>query len=233
MQQPQDAALRKRTQIAKANRTMFVWIAGASALVGFAVVVAIFLGQKVIFNERVLAAKGKTVATLQADIAQVPQLEDQVRVLNTNSALSSIKVASDEQPVQVILDALPSDANSSALGASLQNVLLAGIGGLSISSLQVTPVAGVEDLSSNSSTTTTSDITSSTDQNAISFHAVLLGSQANFQQALQNIEKSIRIIDITRLEITSSGSQLTMTIDGNGFYEPATTLQLQKEPIKP
>lgn len=233
MQQPQDAALRKRTQIAKANRTMFVWIAGASALVGFAVVVAIFLGQKVIFNERVLAAKGKTVATLQADIAQVPQLEDQVRVLNTNSALSSIKVASDEQPVQVILDALPSDANSSALGASLQNVLLAGIGGLSISSLQVTPVAGVEDLSSNSSTTTTSDITSSTDQNAISFHAVLLGSQANFQQALQNIEKSIRVIDITRLEITSSGSQLTMTIDGNGFYEPATTLQLQKEPIKP
>jgi hypothetical protein len=35
-------ALRKRTQINKANRTMFVWVAGASVSVGFAGVITIF-----------------------------------------------------------------------------------------------------------------------------------------------------------------------------------------------
>jgi len=48
---PNDTALRKRTQISQANRTMFLWIAGASALVGFALVASIFLGQKLLFNE--------------------------------------------------------------------------------------------------------------------------------------------------------------------------------------
>ena len=64
---PNDTALRKRTQISKANRTMFLWIAGASALVGFAVVTSIFLGQQLLFNEKVLLEKNKTVSTLNAN----------------------------------------------------------------------------------------------------------------------------------------------------------------------
>jgi len=232
MQPSQDPALRKRTQIAKANRTMFMWIAGASALVGFALVGAVFLGQKLLFNEKVLADKRATIATLNADNKVVPQLEDQVRVLNTNQALASVKAQPDDQAVQVILDALPSDANSSALGASLQNKLLAGIGGLSLDSLQVTPVAGVEDLTGSDSTTSITASTS-TDSNQIAFQAVLLGDQNGFKQALLNLEHSIRIIDVSTLEITSAGTQLSMTIQGAGFYEPAVTLQLGTKVVKP
>lgn len=142
--QPNNPALRKRTQIAKANRMMFLWIAAGSVVIGCALVVAFFLGQKLIYNERVLAEKETTVAILSANNKIVPELETQVRVLDTNEALALARASDEDQNIRVILDALPSDANSLALGASLQNKLLAGISGLTIESLQVDPVVGVE-----------------------------------------------------------------------------------------
>ena len=142
--QPNDAAIRKRTQIAKANRTMFLWVAGVSVVFGFALVGSIFLVQKTLYNERVLAEKNKTISILESNNSNIPELEAQVRVLDSNEALSTVKSNATDQALQVILDALPSEANSLALGASLQNKLLSGIAGLSIDSLQVDPVVGVE-----------------------------------------------------------------------------------------
>jgi hypothetical protein len=226
---PKDTALRKRTQIAKANRTMFVWIAAASVVVGFALVASIFLGQKLLFNEKVLAVKNKTIATLNADNKVIPELEAQARVLNTNQALASVKAQPDDQAVQVILDALPAEANSPAFGASLQNKLLSGISGLTVDSLQVTPVAGVESLDASASITTPT----TADSNAITFHAVLIGNPTSFRAALLNLERSIRIVDVTALHITSAGNVQNLTIDGAGFYEPAVNLQLVNKVVKP
>ena len=228
-----DIALRKRTQIAKANRTMFIWIAAGSVVIGFALVASIFLTQKLLFNEKVLAVKNKTVTTLNANNKVVPELEAQTRVLNTNQALASVKATPDDQAVQVILDALPSDANSSALGASLQNKLLSGISGLTIDSLQVTPVAGIESLSADGSASAVDTNTMNTPSNPITFHAVLIGNPTSFRTALLNLERSIRIIDITGLHITSAGSVQDLTIDGAGFYEPAVSVQLVNKVVKP
>src|SRR5680860_739845 len=147
--QPKSIALRKRTQITMANRMMFLWVAGVSVVFGFALVGTIFLTQMLLFNERVLQEKDKTVAILKANNDNIQDLESQIRVLNTNQALIDSKAKPDDQPVQVILDALPSDANSLALGASLQNKLLTGISGLTLESLQVDPVVGVESLGGN------------------------------------------------------------------------------------
>jgi len=230
MQPNKDAALRKRTQIARANRTMFVWIAAASVLIGFALVTSIFLIQKLTFNERVLAKKNDTVTALTHDNKVIPDLEAQTRVLNTNQALASVKAQPDDQAVQVILDALPSEANSSALGASLQNKLFSGIAGLSVDTLTVTPVVGVESIvvGDNASAATTGTGSAV----PIVFHAVLIGSPANFRQALLNLERSIRIIDVTALHITSAGNVQNLTIDGSGFYQPAVNIELVNKPVK-
>lgn len=225
-----DVAIRKRTQIAQANRTMFIWIAVASALVGVALVVSIFMAQKLFYNEKVLAAKQTTVSNLDHNNSVVSSLEDQIRVLDTNTALSSVKANDTDQTIQVILDALPSEANSFAFGASLQNKLLTGIDGLSIESLQVDPVVGVETLTDDSDTTAPSD-TTTTDSNAITFQFVVKGSQDNFKQVLQNLERSIRPIVVTsvRIEIQSTGPE--MTVQGETFYEPAKTIGLQDKAV--
>lgn len=228
---PNDAAIRKRSQIAKANRTMFIWIAVASALVGVALVVSIFLAQKLFYNEKVLGEKQNTVSVINHNNEIVPELEDQVRVLDTNSDLASVKANSEDQAIQVILDALPSDANFSALGASLQNKLLVGINGLSIESLQVDPVVGVETLTGdNSGSATTS--TQTTD-NEITFQFVVRGDQDALRKVLENLERSIRTIVVTsvRIETASNGTQ--MTVQGKAFYEPAKTIELEKKVVKP
>ncbi len=227
MKQGNDVAIRKRTQIANANKTMFIWIAIASALVGSALVVSIFMAQKLIYNEKVLAEKQNTVSTLEHNNSVVTELENQVRVLDTNVALSSVKANEQDQALQVILDALPSEPNSFAFGSSLQNKLLVGIDGLSIESLQVDPIVGVETLAADDAATPAEgDATG----NEITFQFQVKGSLDAFKQVLVNLERSIRTVQVTSVRIEIQGTP-QMTVRGKVFYEPAKTIELQDKKV--
>ena len=228
---PNDTALRKRTQISNANRTMFIWVAVSSALVSFALVTSFFLSQKLIFNERVLTEKNKTISTLNQNNKVVSELETQVRVLDTNTDLSSVKANSSDQTIQVILDALPSEANSLALGASLQNKLLAGIQGLQLLTLQVDPVQGIESLT-NGATTQTASASGATD-NIITFSFSVSGQQDQLKQVLTNLERSIRTITITSLQIENQQDKQVMTVQAKAFYEPVKNVSLYSKVVKP
>jgi hypothetical protein len=227
---PNDVAIRKRTQIAKANKTMFLWIAIASALVGSALVVSFFLFQKAVFNEKVLGAKQDTVNALNTNNKVAPQLEDEIRVLDTDQALISSKANDSDQAIQVILDALPSDGNSLALGASLQNKLLAGVPGItSIQSLRVDPIAGIESLSDD---TTVVDASASTTGKEITLLAIK-GSQEGIKAVLQNFEKSIRLIKITSMQIETQQDGQLLTLQAKAFYEPSKSIELTDKVINP
>lgn len=227
---PNDVAIRKRTQIAKANKTMFIWIAVAAALVGSALVVSFFLAQKALFNEKVLGEKTTTISNLDNNIKVAPDLKNQIQVLDTNQALASSKANPDDQAVQVILDALPSEGNSLALGASLQNKLLAAVPGLkSVESLQVDPIQGIESLSD----TTTVDASATAGANEISFRLVVKGSQDSIKTVLQNFERSIRLITINTLQIETQSDGQLLTIQAKAYYEPSKVIQLQTKVVKP
>ena len=229
--QPKVTAIRKRTQIATANRLMFVWVAGVSVIFGFSVVGVMFLSQMLLFNERVLSEKNRTVSTLNTNNANIPELQRQVRILNTNQALISSKSKPDDQAIQVILDALPSDVNSLALGASLQNKLLAGIDGLTLNSLQVSPVVGIESLDTNDSMVDASTLASNTG-NAIDFTISVNGDETALKKVLLNLESSIRTIDIINLKIESQGKSLMLKLQGRGYYEPERVVKLTDKTVK-
>lgn len=223
-----DVAIRKRTQIAKANRTMFLWIAGASAIIGATVVVSIFLGQKLMYNEKVLAAKQDTVRILEHNNSVVTELQDQVRALDADSALSTVKANEDDQAIQVILDALPSEANSLALGASLQNKLLAGIPGLSLDSLQIDPVVGVETLNGGESAPI---VVTDGASNVITFRFSVTGNEKALKTMLAKLERSIRTIHINTVSVEISSVGVTMSVQAYAFYEPAKTIELREETV--
>ncbi len=231
---PNDAAIRKRTQIAKANRTMFIWIAVASALVGTAVVVSYFLIQNLTYNEKVLLKKTETDRVVTENNKAVPKLSDAIRVLDTSQALAITKANSTDQAIQVILDALPSDANSLALGSSLQNKLLVGIDGLTtLESLQVDPVQGVEATDASTSTIDASEnaAAQSLGVSTITFQFTVKGSQAALQKVLENLQRSIRTINVTSVRIENEGSVNRMTVLGQAFYLPSTTLKLEQKAV--
>lgn len=232
---PNDAAIRKRTQIAKANRTMFLWIAVASALIGAAIVVSIFLFQKLAYNEKVLMAKSNTVTRLEQNNDVVAELQEKVRVLDTNTALASIKANPGDQALQVILDALPSDANSLALGSSLQNKLLAGIDGLSLESLQVDPVIGLEtlvDTTDGPPVAVEGEEGAVENANVITFNFSIQGTDAQLKQALQNLERSIRTFKVNSITMEIQPEGPLMTVSAQAFYEPARVVELTKETVK-
>lgn len=230
----QNTAIRKRQQITKANRTMFMWVAGVSALVGIAIVASLFLLQKAWFNEKVLAEKGNTASVLANNNKVVSELKDQVRVLNTNDALRSAMIQGESQPVQVVLDALPFEANSSALGSSLQEKFLNG-SGLTIESLNVDPIQGAESQDANVKDASQSASSASNGDNKISFRFSVSTSVSNvsaFKELLQKLERSIRAIDIISLSIETQGSRIILAVDGQAHYEPAKTVELRDKTVK-
>jgi hypothetical protein len=222
--------MRKRQQITHANRMMFLWIAGVSVVVGFAFVLIIFLVQKIWFGERVLGEKGNTISVLEKNLGTVPQLKDNVRVLNTDENLMATRLKDTDPALQSVLDALPADANSTAMATSLQTKLL-GVQGVIIETLKVDPVSGVE-VDSGTSGTDSSDPNSNTIGFSFSVSAPISNQDA-LRQVLQNLEKSIRPFNVTSLSIESQGSRVVMTATGVGYYETAQKVQLSEKVVKP
>ncbi len=212
-----DKTLRKRQQISSANRMMFIWVAAGSGVVGVALVVSIFLVQQLVFNEKVLARKNQTVSSLENSQKAVPELRNQIAVRNTDQALLDSRAKDSDKPLQVVIDALPDSANSAALGASLQNVLIPGTG-IQLEALKVDPL----DATSTEGVMTFL-FSVSTDRGSI-------GELRNLQQRL---ERSIRAINVKSVLVETSVAKATMTVSGEAYYQSARKLELGTETIKP
>ena len=221
-----DQSAGKRQQIYKSGRTMFAWVAGASVIAGFAVVVAGFLIQRIVFESKVVVEKQNTVNTLQANNKAVDKLRDEIRVLNTNAALSSVKLNDNEEPLRVILDALPADNNALALGASVQS-LVARTSDVKLESFQVG-----EDVATSDDTAKLGSSVKGVQQIPFTMSISAANPDA-LRDVLKNLEKPIRVIDIDAMTIEQGDSRVVMTVNGHGYYLPAKTIQLTKKEVKP
>lgn len=216
-----DASIHKRQRIAQSSRVMFGWVAGASVLVGFALVISWFLIQQIIFKEKVVSEKNSTVSILKANNVAVPKLKENIRVLETNAALSSVKAKADEKALQVILDALPADDNTLALGASLQNRLVGDVPNLALESLNVTQ-SGSEGTSGSNA------------PKKLLFTLAVSSSDPNvIKTMLKRFESSVRIIDIDMMRIEKSDSKMSISVDAHAYYLPERVIELTKKDLRP
>ena len=228
------ASLRKRAQITKANKMMFVWVACASVIVSVSAVITIMVIQKGLHNQKAIGRLNETVKTLERNNERVPELENQLRALGSNQALLDLRNNDTDNALRVILDALPADPNPSALGASLQNRLFEGV---TIENLQVDP-AGVDNEASFDTVegSEESDRVASDDQikaQPISFQFVVQGSPAQLKELLTQLERSIRTIQVDSLKIESGAdSRQTLSVEGTAYYLPAKILELRNEEVQ-
>jgi hypothetical protein len=209
---------KKRELIAESSKMMFVWVACMSAVVGICLVVSYFLWQQLGFRTNVVNEKNRTVDTLRHNNDVVDKLKENIRVLDTNAALNSAKADSDEKALQVILDALPADNNATALGASLQQKLFADVSGLTVDSLSVGHVDG--------------EVSEDTGSTTIGFTAAVSATDLNtFKELLQRFERSIRVIDIDEMAVTSNDKGYSMTLTAHAYYEPAKVVELKDKVV--
>ena len=208
----------KRKAIADSSRTMFIWVAAMSAVVGICVVVGIFLAQQISFKLEVISQMNTTLTTLRNNNKVTPDLASNILVFESSEALNSVKTSADEKALQVILDALPADRNSLALGSSLQQNLLVGVDGLTVDSLSV---------DSATSATTTGD-----SEYTIPIQFQVTATSANaIKDMLTRLERSIRIIDIDSFTLEKSDTAYQATISAHAYYQPEKKIELSEKVV--
>lgn len=230
-----NTALRKRTQISRANKTMFITVAIVSVVIGLSAVLLYFMVNKLIFNQKVLAKKAETNNSLQFNIDNIDALKDEVRALDSNEALLSARANQDDSALQVILDSLPSESNALALGASIQNRLLEGVSGIEIKSIDV------ESEQADGEEATDVEETPVEDEGAeggnglgqLTFSFEVEGSEDAIYEVLKRLERSIRFMDISTLTIESREGKQALRIEGKAYYQPSKEIVLKKEKVSP
>ena len=222
-----DVAVRKRQQIDSSRKTMFVFVAGAAFLAGIALVISIFLIQQIVFHSKVIIEKQSTIFRLDKNLESVDELKKNVRVLETNSALNSVKANSENSALQTVLDALPDNPNADAFGASIKNKFVDTVEGLTLDNLSVTsPNSRGEESEDNNSESADSP-------NTLHFSLEVSGPADKLRELLTKFERSIRVIELKSFEIHTSEDKLSLTIQGVAYYEPAQNVHLEKKVVKP
>lgn len=252
-------ALTKYNAISRANKIMFASVAGASVIAGAAIVGVAFLFQDFTFNAKRISEQDKSISNIEQSKRNVEELKQKLQALRSNSSLLDAAIE-DETALQVVLDSLPSEANSTAIGSSLSEKILK-VENVSLESMSVDTIAPEDPATAAAATTpeasspaSTSSIEGGTSTETISskvktvgFSFVVSAKQrevvTNGQRSiadpthdllnvLVNMEKSIRTFAITSYSFERSKESATMTVSGNAYYLPSSSLQLTTKTIK-
>lgn len=254
-----EVAIKKYNAINRANRTMFTFVAIASVILGAATVGIIFLSQKISFKGKIISEQTKTLTAIDKSSDNVDELIKKVKLLRTNSALSSVKKIEGANNLQAVVDALPKVGNAAALGSSLSDEILA-VPGLSVESINIDPIAADNSTSSTSSASSGSTATSASATTVNSSGAETSMSDAVksvgfsisvsaksgksgdgkdrkaseiIQEFLKRMEKSIRTLSVNNItfEITNE-NQISVNVTGRAFYLPDDSIKLSDKTIK-
>ena len=254
-----EVAIKKYNAINRANRTMFTFVAIASVILGAATVGIIFLSQKISFKGKIIGEQTKTLTAIDKSSDNVDELIKKVKLLRTNSALSSVKKIEGANNLQAVVDALPKVGNAAALGSSLSDEILA-VPGLSVESINIDPIAADNSTSSASSASSGSTATSASATTVNSSRAETSISEAVksvgfsisvsaksgksgdgkdrkaseiIQEFLKRMEKSIRTLSVNNItfEITNE-NQISVNVTGRAFYLPDDNIKLSDKTIK-
>mgnify|MGYP003607658415 CR=1 FL=1 len=223
--------VRKRQQIASASKQMMIWVACAAAILTICAMVSINLVQHIIYQAKVIDEKSQTDETLKNSIAEFPKLKENINALQTNSGLLALRADMDDTAFNVVIDALPTEDDSTALGSSLQDKILVNSGVVwnDFSPSYGTSASTSTDDTGEESTT----LLSKPAAQQLTFSFSINGNYASIKQALIDIERTIRPINITSLSIQGSDSNLSASITATTYYAPKATYAIGSKQVLP
>ena len=218
--------VRKRQKIDQTNKQMMLWVAGAAAVVTICAMLAINLFGHIQYQAKIISKKSETEKTLENNLTAISSLMKNINTLQTDKNLLALRAGSDDTTFNVVIDALPTEDDATALGSSIQEKVLAG-SGVSLQSF---------DYSSATSETTTSgqaSLGTGPEARAITFIFKISGTYDAIKAALINIEKTIRPIIVQSIEIDGTASELSANITATTYYVPKVHYGLGQETVLP
>lgn len=230
--------VKKRQEIDNTRKQVFIWTAAASAAVVVCIMVGINLFQRISYQNKVNDELGKTEKTMQQNVTNAKSVRRQVDQLKSKTSrtlsLDQLKTA-DSTVFQVVLDALPTSNDAVDLSSSLQREILSG-SGVSIESINVDGINSASTTDSNGETTDSESGStkggSMPTAQPITFTVNFTGTYDQVNQALKDIERTIRPIVINKLSIQGSDSKLEVTINATTYYSPSVNFEMGEKEVK-
>lgn len=198
----------KRQAIDKAKSTVFVAMVIASILVSFSIVTINFLWGLRGYNTRVTAEKESVRDTLEENISNAEALRQSF------STFESGDVTSKE-----VLDALPSKYDFAAIITSLDSLAKR-------SGMLLTGFTG-DDQSAEAMQSSTRP-----EAIAIPFTIEVEGDYEGLQEFMNNLELSIRPMQVESVEISGSDENITANISISTFYQPQASLDVETKVVE-
>jgi Tfp pilus assembly protein PilO len=223
MESQRMTGLRKRQQIAQAGRTMFIWIAAAAVAVSLAAVALQFLFTQWTYNNKVVGAKYKASSTLAQNIKNSKELKNKVNELVGNQALASIRQEGSNNNLQVVLDALPSSPDMTALATSVQQAIVPR-SGVSLESL-------APDIQSSDSEEGEAPVDSK-DPVEQRFTIIVTGNYESIRRFVGDLERSIRPMKVETIGVGGSEQSLRATLQVVTYYQSAKTADVTKKAVR-
>lgn len=146
-----------------------------------------------------------------------------VDALLADTRLSTVKANENDSNLKVVLDALPTADDGSALGASLQQVILpkSKVETSDLTTISALLLAdGTEDASTGAAPTS-------------SFAFTANGDYGRMQTMFGDMERTIRPMNVQTLTMQGIDGGIRATVTGITYYSPEQSVQLGKKSIKP
>lgn len=223
--------LKKREQIAKANKTVFIWVAAAGVALSLGIAIGQVLISQALFNQKIISEKSKTSATLTQNIEASKELKQNVDRLLVNQDLLRARAGQDDSAWKVVLDALPTANEPLAFGSSLQLALLPKTGA-TIENLSIGEGEGGS-MEVAGPVTDPAAEGSAAGGGQIPFSFTATGNISQIRNVFTVLEQSIRPIAITAATVEGSDNNLKVTIQGYTSYQDAKSVTLQKKSVTP
>lgn len=212
--------VKKRQQIADANRTMFMWIVIASIAISFCAVTSQFLFQRLTYNNNVIGVKAKAADTLAKNIINAKKLQEEVNGLVANQDLASVKINPDDSNTKSVLDALPSKADPTGLATSLQRVVL------NHSSVIIESIT----VPSDSEEAVTSDESGGPQEQHFSF--TVSGSYDKIRAMMLDLERTIRPMNVQTINLNGNDADMRVTVEALTYYQPTKNVSIKQKVVK-
>ena len=216
----------KRLQIDKANASTAIAVAIAAFITVFALIAGRALLNQRSYQSRVITEREKAAKQLKANIKSVDTLVIAYKEFNgrPQNLLGGNTVGTgdrDGDNAKVILNALPSKYDFPALASSLEKLLIER-------NYKVNGITGTDDELAQAGNTESPTPTPV----EIPFTVSVSGNYESIQELIGVTERSIRPIEIKKLNMTGRDNGIQLTFSAITYYQPAKNLSITKKEIR-
>ena len=222
------AIVSRKSIIEASSKTMFMWVAAASVLTVAIAVVLIYINKQFQFNNEIISYESKAEKTLKDNLGTYDELKKNIDALAANSALASVRSSSFSDNLQVIADALAATSDEAMFAASLQSVIgpKSGVGIESIGLPEASDQVAVDPEAAPSDQ-------SGSDNGAVelAYKVEAIGSYEAIKSFLADLERTIRPVSVTSIELSGNDSLMRANIVLKTYYQPVKNFNISKKEI--